>query len=246
VPGLSDTKAPSHRVRLNMLTEPGSNPKTKKNLALGYLTAGLHLAPAFEAGITNMCPAHTQGCAAACIFHAGRASFDPKIKAARIARTLLLAQDPQMFWALLRVDLMLLERAASKRGVRAACRLNVTSDIAWERRTEDGGAFSIIEQFPEVQFYDYTKRPGRVTPANYHLTFSRSESNQRVVLRELQRGTNVAVVFERELPATWHDRPVIDGDRHDCRFLDPEGVVVGLRAKGRRARDDDASGFVIR
>ena len=34
------------------------------------------------------------------------------------------------------------------------------------------------------------------------------------------------------LPGTWHGFPVIDGDLHDCRFLDPKGVVVGLRAKG--------------
>ena len=26
--------------------------------------------------------------------------------------------------------------------------------------------------------------------------------------------------------------PVMDGDSHDCRFLGPKGVVVGLRAKG--------------
>jgi hypothetical protein len=27
-------------------------------------------------------------------------------------------------------------------------------------------------------------------------------------------------------------KKVIDGDRHDLRFLDPKGVIVGLVAKG--------------
>ena len=49
-------------------------------------------------------------------------------------------------------------------------------------------------------------------------------------------GINVAVVFttsrSEALPETWNRFPVIDGDLHDCRFLDPTGVVVGLRAKG--------------
>jgi hypothetical protein len=44
------------------------------------------------------------------------------------------------------------------------------------------------------------------------------------------------------LPVTWFDREVIDGDVHDFRFLDPQGVVVGLRAKGTAIRD--TSGFV--
>jgi hypothetical protein len=47
--------------------------------------------------------------------------------------------------------------------------------------------------------------------------------------------THVAVVFTKRrgdaLPATWNGLSVIDGDLHDCRFLDPTGVVVGLRAK---------------
>jgi hypothetical protein len=51
-------------------------------------------------------------------------------------------------------------------------------------------------------------------------------------------------VFWPTLPSTWLGFPVIDGDRHDARFLDPAGVIVGLRAKGL-ARVD-TSGFTIR
>jgi hypothetical protein len=37
---------------------------------------------------------------------------------------------------------------------------------------------------------------------------------------------------------------VFDGDDTDLRFLDPTGVIVGLKAKGRARKD--TSGFVIR
>ena len=89
-----------------------------------------------------------------------------------------------------------------------------------------------------MQFYDYTKHPKpwlRTLP-NYHLTFSHSGHNFEDCLEALQHGINVAVVFTTRrgeaLPETWNGFPVIDGDLHDCRFLDPTGVVVGLRAKG--------------
>lgn len=44
--------------------------------------------------------------------------------------------------------------------------------------------------------------------------------------------SNVAVVFKDKLPSKWMSRRVIDGDKHDLRFLDPKGVIVGLVAKG--------------
>ena len=58
-------------------------------------------------------------------------------------------------------------------------------------------------------------------------------------------GVNVAVVFIGEsLPTEWLGRPVIDGTTHDMRFLDPQGVIIGLLAKGRARRD--GSGFTIK
>jgi len=101
-----------------------------------------------------------------------------------------------------------------------------------------------------VQFYDYTKNPKRALanaagehPANYSLTFSRSEVNQTDVEAVLSAGGNVAVVFGAALPDVYAGRRVISGDLDDLRFLDPTGVVVGLKAKGRGKRD--MSGFVV-
>jgi hypothetical protein len=101
-----------------------------------------------------------------------------------------------------------------------------------------------MREFKNVQFYDYTKIPGREKlPKNYHLTFSRSEVNENDCLNELQKGRNVAVVFD-VLPTTWNGYPVICGDNDDLRFLDPKNVVVGLTAKGKAKKDD--SGFVVK
>lgn len=110
---------------------------------------------------------------------------------------------------------------------------------------------SIADLFPFIMFNDYTKSMKRMLnylagklPVNYHLTFSRSETNERDALRVLELGGNVAAVFET-VPTEWNGYRVIDGDAHDLRFFDPENVVVGLTPKGNKAKKD-VSGFVIR
>jgi hypothetical protein len=121
-------------------------------------------------------------------------------------------------------------------------RLNGTSDIRWET-IPVGGYATIMEMFPTVQFYDYSKLPNRKNiPANYHLTFSRSESNDTHVVTAMENGMNVAVVFDK-MPETYAGRTVIDGTETDLRFLDGKSVIVGLEAKGQAKKD--TSGFVV-
>ena len=105
----------------------------------------------------------------------------------------------------------------------------------------------MAKQFPDVDFYDYTKlpKPWLRTLPNYSLTFSHSEVNASHCMESLQNGVNVAVVFaSKNLPATWNGFPVVNGDESDLRFKDRRGVVVGLYAKGRAKQD--CSGFVVR
>jgi len=106
---------------------------------------------------------------------------------------------------------------------------------------------TLLERFPKVRFVDYTKIASRLdnAPRNLSLTFSRAENNDAECLAALARGHNVAVVFGNGLPDTWHGYPVINGDLHDLRQLDPKGCVVGLSPKGSRAKGD-TSGFVLR
>ena len=135
-------------------------------------------------------------------------------------------------------------RRAERHGLKPAVRLNATSDIPWE-----GVARELLARWRSrgVVFYDYTKSPERAIRQPYHLTFSRSESNDADCERVIDAGGTVAVVFStrkgESLPATFRGRKVIDADEHDLRFLDPRGVWAGLRAKGPARKD--SSGFVV-
>ena len=50
------------------------------------------------------------------------------------------------------------------------------------------------------------------------------------------------MVFRNQLPSTWNGFEVVNGDENDLRFLDKQGVVVGLIEKGLAKKD--ATGFV--
>ena len=172
------------------------------------------------------------------------------VKAAREYRSSLFYDDRQAFGAKLIAETEDNIKRNDKKGLRTAERLNGTTDYAWEHIRFDG--LTMPERFQDVQFYDYTKSVKRarqhangLMPSNYHLTFSRSENTLDYTVIELvQSGQNVAVVFD-EVPDTWLGMKVIDGDEHDLRFLDESGVIVGLKAKGPKAKKD-TTGFVVR
>jgi len=217
------------------------NTKTVKGEAMGYQTYIMHLAPSTLSGY-NTCPMASEGCASACLNTAGRGRFTA-IQEARIRKTKWFFEDRESFMDQLVKDIYAAIRKAKREGFTPVFRLNGTSDIRWE--TVRVGAFdNIMDMFQSVQFYDYTKLPNRRNvPSNYHLTFSRSESNELDALRILANGVmNVAVVFDT-LPTKWAGVKVIDGTETDLRFLDEQGVVVGLVAKGKAKKDN--SGFTI-
>lgn len=224
----------------------GNNAKTIKSDKGGeYLTAILYLRPD-----DDLCPmSRTARCQAPCLNTAGRGAFS-NVQQARAAKTEAFKRDPVAFVDAIAADIRIALRKADRQAVRLAVRLNGTSDIAWENLRGSAGQ-TLFEQFPGVQFYDYTKLPGRKVPPNYHLTVSYSGANPayaRKALGALDHGRNVAVVFDTArgapLPLFWGNARVIDGDLTDLRFTDPANVVVGLRAKGPARAD--ASGFVVR
>lgn len=212
--------------------------KTRKGTPQGYLTGILYLAPASEAGGRNLCPRASAECMNACLYSAGQAAIFPNIKAGRIAKTKWYLSDPAGFKTQLTREISSLVKHAEKRGLTPAVRINGTSD-------QPALAREMAELFPEVQFYDYTKipQPWRRTRANYHLTFSFSGENLEECKAALSHGINVAVVFHGALPTTWENASVVNGDESDLRFLDPRGVVIGLKAKGQ-ARKLPSGGFV--
>jgi hypothetical protein len=236
-----------------LLAEPDHNPKLAKSLKLRVLTRPLHLAPAKLSGF-EVCAMRTAGCTLACLHTAGNPAFMKGKARARIARTRAYFTAREAFMVALVAEVERHEKQARAMRYRAGVRLNATSDIVWESVpcTRNGKAYSnIMEAFPRVQFYDYTKRHNRRNlPKNYHLTYSLAENNDQQAVEWLLGGGSVAAVFsvtpKQALPASYDlgglTFSVIDGDIHDFRPIDPGRVIVGLRAKGKARRD--TSGFV--
>jgi hypothetical protein len=215
-----------------------SNTKTLKGESLGYRTYIMHLAPGMLSGF-QVCASASSGCLKACLNLSGMGKFS-NVQDARIAKTKLFFEDRGAFLDKLVKEIQAAVKSSKKAGLIPVFRLNGTSDIRWENIPVRGYR-NLFQLFPTIQFYDYTKHSNRKNiPDNYHLTFSRSETNEDQILTVTY---NTAVVFE-SLPTTYLGLPVVDGTETDLRFLDPQGVIVGLVANGEGKKD--TSGFVVR
>ena len=234
-------------IKTTILTQ--GNAKIVKGEELGYVTKGIHFAPANLSG-NEVCQWRSKGCTASCLNTAGRGQMN-SIQASRIAKTKLFFDKKLDFMYKLCKEIASSIKSAQKKKMQAVFRLNLTSDIAWEDVYMKDPNYNIFEYFCGEQFYDYTKSFKRMAnflskkkdfPKNYHLTFSRSEHNDKLCEMVLEMGGNVAVVFRNQLPQTWKGYEVINGDENDLRFLDKQGVVVGLIEKGMAKKDE--TGFV--
>lgn len=225
----------------------GADAKTIKGQKRGFTTGIVYMQPN-----DHMCPASkSAGCRDACLVSAGRGKFN-SVKQARANKTALFDECPELFFGGLLIEIGKLKQ---KHGERLVIRLNGTSDIAYEDievfNPQTGITGNIFQHFPDVQYYDYTKRLTRARkalPDNYDLTLSYSGARLSYAARSLkiakETGTRLAVVFSsKRLPDTFRGLPVIDGDSTDLRFLDPANVVIGLYAKGEAKKD--TSGFTV-
>jgi hypothetical protein len=227
------------------------SPKAVKAKDYGYLNAIHYMAPHRLAMVGDLCGNASPGCIALCLGqHSGAATYYPSVLRSRIAKAKRFMKERAAYLADMHRAIMAVVRKALGLGFTPCVRLNGATDLAWEHFKHDGK--SLFDWFPNVQFVDYTKSLKRMLawlagklPSNYHLTFSRSETNEADCRRVLALGGTVAVVFANGAPANYLGHPTIDGDKHDLRHLDPNGVVVGLSPKGNAARRDK-SGFVVR
>lgn len=231
------------------------NAKTVKGEKYGYITHILYMSPEKQnTKGKNICPKATEGCAASCLFTAGRGRFQSTM-IGRLNKTEYFLRDRNAFMNQLAKDIGRIVRN-NKTGNKIAIRLNGTSDIPYEN-IPVGGFKNIMEMYPTVQFYDYTKIISRLTkklPKNYHLTFSYAETEQNHIdaQKALNLGFNIAAVFavknETELPQTYKGFKVVNGDAHDLIFKHKsktdKGLIIGLKAKGKAKKD--TTGFVIR
>lgn len=228
------------------------NAKAIKARKYGWINAIHYLAPHEIAGVGNLCGNASPGCIAICLaYHSGQASMvkdasdvnnKNNVRDSRDTKTVQFMQHRGRYMIEIQKQIEQVAKFAHSENLQVCFRFDGGSDT--------GKGVSLARNFPEYQFGDYTKHYGRMMnwlhgrlPSNYHLTFSRSETNEDQCLEVLRMGGTVAVVFET-LPETWHGFPVLNGDEHDLRHLDAPGHVVGLTPKG--AARNDSTGFVVR
>lgn len=218
----------------------GTSLKVTKGEAEKVLTAVVYASPSTESG-RNTCSFSTKTCAAACLGHnSGRLIYDEALNS-RLWKTALFFGSPSLYRELLEIEIAALEAKASRLGFVPAVRLDGSTDL--------GLAGKIAKQFPNVQFYDYTKVPQRMRnyvsgryPKNWTLTLSYSGENAALCHEILLKGGTVAVVIDTNPknhvtpPATFGGFPTVNGDLTDIRFGDPKGHVVVLSFKGIRNR----------
>lgn len=222
------------------------SPKTAKGEKLGWLSAIAYLAPHTMATAKSVCPFSTPACREACLYSAGTGDL-PRQANARATRTRLWRDDPDKFLAKVAMEILDLQMLAADAGVALAVRLNGTSDIFFEQYLAPNG-MTLMETFPGVTFYDYTKAPldkrGPIPP-NYHLTYSMAEHNAVEAAAYLRAGQSVAVVVPDDSHKVgWfmlgdQEVNVVDGDEHDLRFLDRAGSLVMLSPKGKAVLSTD-------
>ncbi len=229
-----------------------SNTKILKGEDYGYMTAGLHLAPASLSGF-NVCQKASEGCKAACLNTAGHGAYSTT-QEARIKRTKMFFNDRATFFKLVEFDIRWLIKRAAKEGLKPCVRMNLTSDLPWHKIMVRDDK-SIMDLYPEVTWYGYTKVPSRVTDhhPSEHITFSRSENNDQDCFKALANGINVAIVMSESLIERLGEfkgrLQLFNGDMTDLRFLDPKGRggfgrIIFLKSKGK-ARKVTEDAFIM-
>lgn len=213
--------------------------KMKLSYDNGTMTYCVYLAPADMSGY-NVCP-NSEHCKQFCLNGSGQNKCDElargiegsRINQSRIKKTRLFHEDKATFMRLLIHEINKYKKQAEKKGMGFSVRLNGTSDLSPLAFRDPETGKNILELFPEVQFYDYTKVPTRIKLMqqypNYDLTLSYNGYNDEDCKKFLENGGKVAVVFfDEKMPKYFNGYPVTDGNQYDMRYLDPAQHVIGL------------------
>jgi len=199
----------------------------------------------------NVCP-KAKGCTLSCIGKTGR--YGIGATAARMWTRVLWHTNRELFLTLLNFELADLNAKAANAIGNVAVRLNVTSDIRWERYID-------MSLYPEIQFYDYSKwspLDRKDIAQTYDMTYSVSEDySVNDIVTAIANGHRLAMIVPTKNDAnvtsiTIGDTviPCVNGDKSDERFLEPTGVIVLLRVKRvtskDRNQDDIYNGGMVR
>lgn len=227
------------------ISEPAKLPNKQ-----GIETTGMALAPSSETRGFKTCP-NSASCRDACLgFKAGQyyqGGVDGGPQTASRKRTQALLDHPDAYGVQMYEEIAAARRTAIKNGNILGVRLNVLSDV-------DPKVYkSLIEAFPDVWFYDYTKMNYRPIAPNHHVTYSSTGVSNKDVTNlnqnwsrmraKLEAGDNVAMAFtdKKFIPKWVLDEetnklyPTIDGVGTDFRPGDlmqtdgKTGAIVALK-----------------
>ena len=243
-----------------------ANSKLRKGFGR-YRAIGLAMAPWKFAGKGNLCSNASPGCIDACNGLWAGMNVTPSTRFALIGRARLYMEFRALFLRKLREELRNFEKLCIRTGRIPAVRLNVSTDIPWERVAPD-----LFAEFRRIRFYDYTafSADNRAKlPANYQLCHSWKETTRfDFVEATIRAGRNIVVPFDSAyapsrklfgaLPETVVFRcretgreivvSVANGDKHDFRLrqTDGAGKCIGLHGKSGRGKVTAAveSGFM--
>ena len=227
-----------------------TSPKLEKNPeGQEYLANAFYGAPSW-ASLFNTCARATYGCGTNCLNESGHGqrhmihNGGHSVHVARMVRTLIWFKYRDQFKAKAQREIRALKRKADCMGVPLAIRPNGTTDLRFEKLWPE-----LFADNPDVTFWDYTKDISRNVGhiPNYSLCYSVHENTTDSDLEQaFTNGMNCVVVGRLKRtdakPESYMGRPVVDGDKHDLRFLDPIGCFVMLFAKGNAY--GDSTGFV--
>lgn len=248
----------------NLLIENG---KTKKSSGEGVHTRGISLAPHTTSGLNKFdaCPRSSKECRENCLGTeaGGNRMFADAALSSKVLKTHFMLAHPDHFVHLLNGEIHKHKAEAMwTNNMLPGVRLNVTSDIPYEKHTS-----GLFLKHPDAQFYDYTKIHQRVMdqnkpehPKNYHLTLSHTgtghdENNDKHAVNALKSGHVVAMVYQRgkNLPTPHHVEDAktgqrwraVKGDMDDNTFdrlsshdiPKGHGVVSALELKGVKNSD---------
>jgi len=235
---------------LSYLSSVSASTKHKKSKKYGELTLSLYLAPANSSGY-EVCPGRTTECTRLRLNESGMNSMVTKTKGdvinnSRITKTRLFFEERDFFMDWLIRDIEAAQLKAKRMTYTLSIRLNNTSDISPEDFIRNGK--NLLEIFPNVQFYDYTKVTSRVDLMkkypNYDITFSYTGYNITECQKMLMNKIRVAVVF-KNVPEVWKGHKVVNGEKYDMRYKDDTAVIIGLKYKRVRNKLTSNVKFVI-
>jgi hypothetical protein len=243
-----------------------ANSKLRKGLGR-YRAIGLAMAPWKFAGKGNLCGNASPACINACNGLWSGMNVTPSTRFALIGRARLYMEFRALFLKKLREELANFEKLCIRTGRIPAVRLNVSTDIPFERVAPE-----LFAEFRRIRFYDYTAYSAdnrAALPPNYQTCHSWKETtNFAYVESTIRAGRNIVVPFDSAyaparglfgaLPETVVFRcretgreivvAVVNGDKHDFRLrqTDGAGKCIGLHGKSGRGKVTAAveSGFM--